>query len=633
MMKKIAKLLLLSPIVFSSMAALTSCSNNNEFTLRILNSEDYIYLKDPNDPDDKDLIDQFKDYIRENYPEYKNVNVVYDTSDTNETIYSEIQTGKSTYDLINVSEYMAQKIVSGGYARTIDREKIPNYDTYASAEIKSRLDNLETEITVYNDNLHKYEKQVVRLEDYAVGYMWGTLGILFNPSYSEFASLGREKVIEDMQSFDALWNQDYKGSISIKNSMRDTYALGIIHAFKEDFQKYKDYLESGFDAQGNPYSLQDYEEDFFATFNRSDVDSVNKVQAVLEELKNNIFGLEVDSGKQDIITQKIGVNIAWSGDAAYSIEQASEYDVELLYSVPELVSNIWSDVWIMPDIQRSDAQYELAHLFLDYLSNPEIAAMNMNYTGYTSFIGGDSIIELVRDWYDYRTEEIYELVEEDEENYYQIYATSMDDFVMIDYSDFVSTTRREELNNYVLRYFIPYEDENGNLVEEPTSLEDLLSNSEFVYLEDEESDNSVVKTYEDLTIVDLDEDIQEVDLSYFFDGTLEEYEDSDMIFYSDDYLPYTYEVDGEEYENKSVGGAFYVQYPNEETISRCAVMADFGENDKTVMKMWENFKSDNLPTWAIIVFVIFIVFILALIAYFAIDKLLLAKVRKNRKEI
>lgn len=113
-MKKVYKTLLLTPMILVCASGLTSCNKSNGLTLRILNSEDYIYLGE--DDGEKDLVDQFIDYIEENYPEYHGVSIVYDTSDTNETIYSEIQTGKSNYDLINVSEYMAQKIISGGFA-------------------------------------------------------------------------------------------------------------------------------------------------------------------------------------------------------------------------------------------------------------------------------------------------------------------------------------------------------------------------------------------------------------------------------------------------------------------------------------------------------------------------------------
>ena len=642
-MKKFYKTFLVTPFLFVAASGLTSCKNNNELILRVLNSEDYIYLSESDDPEDLDLTKRFEAYIDANYPEYKGVRVIYDTSDTNETIYSEIQTGKTNYDLINVSEYMAQKIVSGGFANKIDRSKVPNYDAFASTEIKNRLDNIETTIKEYDETLGKNVDKVVKLEDYAVGYMWGTLGILFNPTYSmmEERGISHDEMIEDMMEFSSLWDSKYKNATSIKNSMRDTYALGVMEAFKDEFQELKEKYDS------NAITLEEYQKQFSVIFNRCDEESVNKVQESLESLKKNVFGLEVDSGKQDIVTQKIGINLAWSGDATYAIEQAEEVDLELLYSIPELGSNMWSDVWIMPNCERSDAQYELAHLFLDYLCDPDIASLNMSYTGYTSFIGGDSVLELARDWYDIRTDEIYYTVEEDdEETSYQVYAiNNVDDYKAVDYDDFL-VDRDDSYNDYKLVYFIPYEDDEGSLVEEPADYADLVEHSKAVLLEDGEEQ----KTYADLTVVNAaDSELEEVDLSYFFNGTFYStaedkygddlanmdladvvlYQDNvDTIFYSDNYLPYE-TSDGE--QNICVGGEFFCQYPSEETINRCAVMEDYGQNNTYVMKMWENFKSDPLPTWAIVIFVVFLVGIVALISYFVINKLLTARIRKQRK--
>ena len=649
-MKKGYRTILLTPFLLVCASGLTSCNKTSDLTLRILNSEDYIYLSESDDPEDKDLIDRFVDYVEANYPEYKGVKVVYDTSDTNETIYSEIQTGKSNYDLINVSEYMAQKIVSGGYATKIDQDKIPNYQDFASKEIKSRLDNITTTIKEYDETQNKRVDVEVKLEDYAVGYMWGTLGILFNPNYSDIANrdIAQEDVLTDMRDFGALWDAKYKNTISIKNSMRDTYALGVMETYRAEFEE----LLANLDSEDEE-SLNHYKEEFAKIFNRCDEKSVGEVQAKLEELKKNVFGLEVDSGKQDIITQKIGVNLAWSGDAVYSMDQADEIDLELYYSVPELGSNIWSDVWVMPNNQRSEAQNELAHIFLNYLCDPDIASLNMNYTGYTSFIGGDSILELVRDWYDIRTDEIYFVT--DEEEYLQIYSITDTEYTAIDYSDFLKdrdNSRDEEL----LVYFIPYEDEEGNLIEEPLDYDDLIAHSDKVYLLDEnDEETETQKTYADLTVVDADDsELEAVDLSYFFNGTLfttaeDKYGDDladmdpsevvlyeenvDTIFYSDCYLPFTYEdEEGNEVQNKAVGRQFFCQYPDKDTINRCAVMEDYGENNVHVMKMWENFKSDPLPVWAVITLIVFIVGILALIAYFVVNKILTNNVRKKRVE-
>ncbi len=619
-MKKIMKVLPLSALILLAGSSLTSCATSNDGpVLRIINSEDYIYLNDPESGyDAPDMVEQFKSYIKENYPQYKNLQVVYDTSDTNETLYSELQTGKSNYDLMNVSDYMAQKIVSGNYAVPFYQNglTIDNYATYASKDIKDRLDNIVATKKIKNPETGKYEDQDVYLKDYSVGYMWGTLGILFNPDYPGF-KVEKEELIEDMQSFSALWDKKYEGTISIKNSMRDTYALGLMHTFEEEFKELKDKFDSG------EITLEKYQEEFAKIFNRCDENNVAKIQKSLEELKQNIFGLEVDSGKQDIVTKKIGVNLAWSGDAVYSMDQAEDETQvgsntsEIYYSVPELGSNLWFDTWIMPNCPRSDAQYELAHLFLDFICDPANAAQNMEYTGYTSFIAGDSILELVRDWYDYRTAEIYE-----EE--YQIYSynEASEEFKAIDYSDFLKENREDSRQDDKLYYFVPEGEK-----EEPESFDDLKDN--IVYkLDEEDEPTEEQKTYGDLTIVNSsDSEIEEVDLKYFFTGTLDEYTDDDAIFYSDCYLPFTKE--GSEEPNISVGRQFFCQYPNKETLDRCGVMRDYGKNNTYVMKMWENFKSDPLPTWAIITLAVFVTGIVGLIGYFVTNKVLKKKALKK----
>ena len=645
-MKKLSKLLILSPVLLGVGSGLTSCSksSSSKFTLKIINSEDYIYLNDGDPESLPDMTEQFKNYVRqlvrdgELDAKYKNVEVVYDTSDTNETLYSELQTGKSDYDLINVSDYMAQKIVSNGLAVPLYKDedgerradKIPNYENYASSVLKGRLDEITTTIKEYNKETKKYEDKTVYLKDYAVGYMWGTLGILFNPKYHAFSHLDPEQVKEDMHySYNALWNKRYNGTISIKNSMRDTYAVALMKTFESEFEDIKNKLDAGEITQ------EEYMEEFTKIFNRCDEKSVNKVAKELEILKKNIFGLEVDSGKQDIVTGKIGINLAWSGDAVYAMDQAEDEELvgsntsELYYSVPELGSNLWFDTWVMPkNSNRSEERRELALMFLDFISNPENAAQNMDYTGYTSFIGGDAILELIRDWYDMRTDELYCT-----DDYYQVYAVGTggpDDFKALDYDDcmtYNSTLGRghnASLNDYLLYYFVPTAE-----FEEPENVAQILAQDHKIFILNEEGEPTAEqKTYGDLLIVDED-DSYAVDLSYFFNGTLEEYEDDyDTVFYSDNYLVGDWS-DGT--SNISVGRQFFVQYPDERTLNRCAVMRDYGENNKYVMKMWEEFKSDPLPTPAIVVFAIIIASAIGLIGFIVTGKVLTNRIRKKRK--
>ena len=100
---------------------LSSCSTSQEDALiiRVLNSEDYIYLNAPDDGyDEPDLIDQFAQYIEDDedlFAKYGKVKVVYDTADTMENIYSEMQTGKTSYDLICASDYIVAKMARYGF--------------------------------------------------------------------------------------------------------------------------------------------------------------------------------------------------------------------------------------------------------------------------------------------------------------------------------------------------------------------------------------------------------------------------------------------------------------------------------------------------------------------------------------
>jgi len=508
-------------------------------TLRILNLEDYIYLQEEEE-ELPDLIDQFVEYA--NSLGYENCEVVYNTTDTNETMYNELLTGKAQYDILCTSDYMIQKMVNDKLLYKLDsqdKKAIPHYfgeESSVSNLIAARLGNIET-----NDGS--------KLEDYTVGYMWGTLGILFNPTYKEFQKRGidADTIIYDMQSWSGLWDSKYKNTLSIKDSVRDLYAVGVMYTYNEELEvAKKKYIQDG-DMSAYNATIDDI-------FNRCSPEQINEVKGNLIDLKRNSFGLEVDSGKQDIVTGKIGMNIAWSGDACYSIYEASipqegeEEGFELLYSIPENGSNVWFDGWIIPNTARSIKQQELALLWLDFVSDPAFAVQNMAYTGYTSFIGGEDIASYVYDEYDVRA----------------------------------------EMSEEELAEFNP-------------------------------------------------DDYEEVDLTYFFGDNLpseSEFfdEDGNVIFYSDNYLPYYYEKEGELVHNISVGSGFFCQYPDVEAIARCGVMRDFGAANANIVKMWEDFKSDALPTWAIILFSVELVLIVGGAALFFINKRASLHLRKKRHQ-
>lgn len=605
--EKMKKAHFLGIFLFLGVCCLSSCSptqnTSSSQTLRLLNWEDYIYEKDVmNGYEADDLVDQFISYVKENYPQYKNVKVIYDTTDTNETMFNELQTGKSKYDLICPSDYMIQKLVSYGMLEKLDRSKITNYDNYASSQLKNTLDQISSPLLDKDGN---ETGEIEYLKDYAVGYMWGTLGLLFNPAFSSL-DVSEDQMFEDIRSWSILWNKEYKGTMSIKDSMRDTYAAALMYTYDEELTELRTKYLAG------DISSEQYNKQISIIFNRCADENIKDVTKSMNELKKNIFGLEVDSGKEDIVTGKIGINLAWSGDAVYSIAQAMDETLvsepfDLYYSLPENGGNIWFDGWVMPKLgegERSADQYELAHLFLNFISDPVNASQNMDYIGYTPFIAGDSIIDLVRDWYDYRCDVIY-LRDEENEEYYEdvVYIDPIsNEEVSVDYNDVHYEADSDPLYNNVELVGI-YLDEDGN-----------------------ETRETLEEKFNERLILPVD--IEVVDLSYFFNGTLDEYEDDiDTIFYSDCYHP-IFNEDGT--RNISVGQEFFTQYPDEECIVRCAVMQDYGKQNSAILKMWENFKSDPLPLWAIILFTSEILVILGGGLYFYIRKRLKVNLRIKR---
>ena len=147
-------------------------------TLRLLNWEDYIYLNDPdNGYYEDDMVDQFEEYARS--LGYTDVEVVYSTTDTVETMLNELETGKAHFDLICPSDYGIQKLMANdmlvNLRSLMDEYQLTTYDIYVSKTIQDYLYNLEA--------TSKATNELLRVSDYAYGYMWGTLGLLFNPEY------------------------------------------------------------------------------------------------------------------------------------------------------------------------------------------------------------------------------------------------------------------------------------------------------------------------------------------------------------------------------------------------------------------------------------------------------------------
>ena len=246
---------------------------------------------------------------------------------------------------------------------------IENYEQFGSSYIKSVFDGLSTKNKVTNE--------MVTFDEYAIPYMWGTMGFMYDPANVSF---------EDVSTWDIIWNEDFKNQTSLKDSLRDTYITATFHIYKDELELAKQTLT------GEEYNAKVTE-----VMNRCDDQTLQYVELALKQAKDNIYEFEVDTGKENIIKGKYYVNLCWSGDAVYSLDLAEdEEDFILNYVIPSEGSNVWFDGWCMP----KGANVELAQEFMNFLCDPKIAFQNMEYVGYTSAIAGQELWDLVVDWYE-----------------------------------------------------------------------------------------------------------------------------------------------------------------------------------------------------------------------------------------
>ncbi|MGL5692626.1 MAG: ABC transporter substrate-binding protein [Peptostreptococcaceae bacterium] len=240
---KSKKIICLATIFALTSTLLVGCgkSKPSNEVLNIYNVGDYI---------DGDLITKFE--------EETGIKVVYETYDTNESMYQKVKSGSSKYDLVFPSDYMVEKMIKEGMLNEIDYSNIPNYK--------------------YIDETFKdapYDKG----DKHSVPYLWGTFGIVYN-----------KKMVneEDVKSWDVLWNEKYAGEIQMLDSVRDSMGIAL---------------------KKLGYSM-----------NSTDPKEIDAAKKELMKQKSIVQSYVNDDGKDRLVAEEAAMGIVYSGDAITLIE-------------------------------------------------------------------------------------------------------------------------------------------------------------------------------------------------------------------------------------------------------------------------------------------------------------------------
>ena len=215
----------------------------SDVELTVFNWYDYI---------DPAVIDMFE--------EETGVTVKYVNFTTNEEMYTKIEAGAGTYDVLFPSEYMIERMIKNDMLAELDLSKMPN-----------------TENLIASMRDPSYDPG----NKYSIAYMWGTLGILYNT----------EMVPEGVTSWASLFDSKYAGNVIMMNSMRDTLGLAL---------KY----------QGHSMNTRDEAE-------------LSAARDILIKQKQDKIesGYLLDETKDKMVGNEAAMAVIYSGDAQYAIEK------------------------------------------------------------------------------------------------------------------------------------------------------------------------------------------------------------------------------------------------------------------------------------------------------------------------
>lgn len=170
---------------------------------------------------------------------------------------------------------------------------------------------------------------------YSVPYMWGTVGILYNTTM----------VQEPVTSWDILWMRPMPIQILMYDSIRDTIGVAL--------------MKLG-------YSIN--------TRNEADIQAAEEALIAQKPIVQAYLG---DPIKDRLISGGAAMGIVYSGDAMWCMYE----NPDLAYAVPETGSNLWFDNIIIP---KTSDNTEAAEAFINFLCDPEVAAQNAEYIGYST---------------------------------------------------------------------------------------------------------------------------------------------------------------------------------------------------------------------------------------------------------
>ncbi|VVN80616.1 polyamine ABC transporter substrate-binding protein [Pseudomonas fluorescens] len=309
-------LLTLSLLGGSLFSTISTCALANDQVLRVYNWSDYIA---------PDTLKKFE--------EETGIRVVYDVFDSNETLEARLLAGKSGYDIVVPSNSFLAKQIKAGVYQPLDKAKLSNWKNLNPTLLKNASASDP-------DNGHAFP------------YLWGSIGIGFNPDKVKQA-LGTDAPVN---SWDLLFKPENAAKLK---------ACGISF-----LDSPTEMLPAALHYLGYPVNSQDQKQ-------------IAEAEALFMKIRPSVAYFHSSKYISDLANGNICVAVGYSGDVLQAKARAKEAgdSVKISYSIPKEGAGSFYDMVAIP---RDAANVENAYLFMNFLMRPEIMAEITNNVGYSN---------------------------------------------------------------------------------------------------------------------------------------------------------------------------------------------------------------------------------------------------------
>lgn len=212
------------------------------------------------------------------------IKVVYNTFDSNESMYAKLKLVKGAYDVVVPSTYFVSRMIREGMLEKLDKSRLPNLKHLDPALLDTPFDPGNA---------------------YSVPYLWGTTGIGVTPHRHD---------PKTVTAYRDLWRPEYKRQVLLTDDIREVFGMTFL-------------------VLGYP-------------FNDTEPEHIKQAYEKLTELMPNVVLFNSDAPRMPYLNEEASIGLIWNGEVNQAnMETESEF---ISYVYPEEGIMAWVDNLSIP---------------------------------------------------------------------------------------------------------------------------------------------------------------------------------------------------------------------------------------------------------------------------------------------